>query len=457
MVLQALRRDAAGRGAAARAAVRRRPRSRCWPGTADVESRARPRAALAAAAPVGGRGADDRAAVRHLALPRSGLGGRALPVRGLRRGAGGRRAPGRRALVPPAGARARAGRAAAAAAARPPSSSPGSPGAPAGATASAATGTSTGTCGTMLAQLLAAADSAGLEPAALHPLPGPSRHRARRRRRRARVAGGGRRAGEASRRSRRPGRPAGGEVDAAPGRVPARHCARSGPAKAKTLGEPWARGAPVEVPEQGTEPVETVVLSRSSQRRHGPGTRACPRASPAARSRWRCAASSSPTSSSCTRSTGSSRASTAGRTSNAPVRAGNLRRRALPRRPRPGPPARRGVRRDRHRRRRARSTTASTARRSSPRGSSRGDCTWRAYALGAGASGMTFLDSEIPALRRRAAGRPALHLRRRARVQAEARRPPRRAAGDQAGDAAAGRRRDLAVLQRVQPDREGSH
>ena len=36
-----------------------------------------------------------------------------------------------------------------------------------------------------------------------------------------------------------------------------------------------------------------------------------------------------------------------------------------------------------------------------------------AYAQGLGASGMTFLDSEIPALLERAADRPALHLRRR--------------------------------------------
>jgi hypothetical protein len=42
-----------------------------------------------------------------------------------------------------------------------------------------------------------------------------------------------------------------------------------------TLGQPWDRGAPVDVPFQGAEPVEAVVLARGSQRRMDP-TRGLP-------------------------------------------------------------------------------------------------------------------------------------------------------------------------------------
>ena len=73
---------------------------------------ARPRAPGAPAAPVRRRRAHLRAQRRPaLPLPRRGLGGRPVPVRGVRRGARRRRAPGRRALVRPAAPRAGAGRA----------------------------------------------------------------------------------------------------------------------------------------------------------------------------------------------------------------------------------------------------------------------------------------------------------------------------------------------------------
>ena len=122
--------------------------------------------------------------------------------------------------------------------------------------------------GTMLAQLLAAADSAGLEPAlytrfpdravtalvgadGVHEWPV------------AVVALGGEPALEAS------GPAATGEVDAAPLELPLATAAqRAG--DHDELGEPWERGVPVEVPAQGTDPVEQVVLSRSSQRRMDP-------------------------------------------------------------------------------------------------------------------------------------------------------------------------------------------
>ncbi len=60
-----------------------------------------------------------------------------------------------------------------------------------------------------------------------------------------------------------------GEVDANPVEFPLATVAqRAG--ELETLGEPSARGEPVNVPEEGTDPVETVVLSRSSQRRMDP-------------------------------------------------------------------------------------------------------------------------------------------------------------------------------------------
>ena len=122
--------------------------------------------------------------------------------------------------------------------------------------------------GTMLAQLLAAADSAGLEPAlytrfpdravaalvgadGVHEWPV------------AVVALGGEPALEAS------GPSATGEVDAAPLELPLATAAqRAG--DHDELGEPWEGGAPVEVSAHGTDPVEQVVFSRSSQRRMDP-------------------------------------------------------------------------------------------------------------------------------------------------------------------------------------------
>ena len=119
--------------------------------------------------------------------------------------------------------------------------------------------------GTMLAQLLAAADSAGLDPAlytrfldaaatelvgadGVHEWPV------------AVVSLGGEPSLKAT------GEAASGEVDAAPVEFPlATEAQRAG--DGGTLGEPWQRGEPVQVPELGSKPVEEVVLSRSSQRR----------------------------------------------------------------------------------------------------------------------------------------------------------------------------------------------
>ena len=60
-----------------------------------------------------------------------------------------------------------------------------------------------------------------------------------------------------------------GVVDADPVEFPlATEAQRAG--DLEELGEPWPRGAPVDVPDVGTAPVEQVVLSRSSQRRMDP-------------------------------------------------------------------------------------------------------------------------------------------------------------------------------------------
>ena len=65
-----------------------------------------------------------------------------------------------------------------------------------------------------------------------------------------------------------------GDVDAAPLEFPLVTAAqRAG--ESDTLGPPWDRGAPVDVPVQEAEPVEAVVLARSSQRRMDP-TRGLP-------------------------------------------------------------------------------------------------------------------------------------------------------------------------------------
>jgi hypothetical protein len=128
--------------------------------------------------------------------------------------------------------------------------------------------------GTMLAQLLAVADSAGLAPSlytrfpdaavtALVGVDGVHEWPV------AVVAlGEGEPALEA-------GVPASaGEVDAAPLEFPLVTSAqRAG--DIDTLGEPWDRGAPVNPPMRGDSPVEAVVLARSSQRRMDP-TRGLP-------------------------------------------------------------------------------------------------------------------------------------------------------------------------------------
>jgi hypothetical protein len=128
--------------------------------------------------------------------------------------------------------------------------------------------------GTMLAQLLAVADSAGI-PARLHSrfpdaavaaLVGADRvHEWP-------VAvvalGDGAPALDAT------GTAAVGDVDAAPVEFPLVTAAqRAG--ECDMLGPPWHRGAPVDVPIQGTDPVEAVVLARGSQRRMDP-TRGLP-------------------------------------------------------------------------------------------------------------------------------------------------------------------------------------
>jgi hypothetical protein len=62
------------------------------------------------------------------------------------------------------------------------------------------------------------------------------------------------------------GSAAAGDVDAAPLEFPLVTAAqRAG--ERNTLGPPWDRGAPVEVVDETTDPVETVVLARGSQRR----------------------------------------------------------------------------------------------------------------------------------------------------------------------------------------------
>ncbi|MGD9891203.1 MAG: hypothetical protein AB7R89_10560 [Dehalococcoidia bacterium] len=65
------------------------------------------------------------------------------------------------------------------------------------------------------------------------------------------------------------GSAAAGNVDAAPAEFPLVTTAqRAG--ERDTLGPPWDRGAPVDVPVEGTDPVETVILARGSQRRMDP-------------------------------------------------------------------------------------------------------------------------------------------------------------------------------------------
>jgi hypothetical protein len=123
--------------------------------------------------------------------------------------------------------------------------------------------------GTMLAQLLAAADSAGLAPSlysrfpdaavtaligadGIHEWPV------------AVVALGG-----GTPRLAASGSAAAGEVDAAPLEFPLVTTAQRAGDR-DTLGRPWDRGAAVDLPLQEADPVEAVVLARSSQRRMDP-------------------------------------------------------------------------------------------------------------------------------------------------------------------------------------------
>ena len=122
--------------------------------------------------------------------------------------------------------------------------------------------------GTMLAQLLAAADSAGLEPSLYSRFPDQAA---------AELVGadgvhewpvavvslGGGPALEAT------GPAAAGEVDAAPLELPLATAAQRAGDVAEP-GTPWGSAAPVDVPDQGSAPLEEVVLSRSSQRRMDP-------------------------------------------------------------------------------------------------------------------------------------------------------------------------------------------
>jgi hypothetical protein len=65
------------------------------------------------------------------------------------------------------------------------------------------------------------------------------------------------------------GSAAGGEVDAAPVEFPIVTTAQRAGVR-DTLGPPWDRGAPIDVPVHGGDPVEGVVLARGSQRRMDP-------------------------------------------------------------------------------------------------------------------------------------------------------------------------------------------
>jgi hypothetical protein len=62
---------------------------------------------------------------------------------------------------------------------------------------------------------------------------------------------------------------AGGDVDAAPLEFPLETAAQRAGDR-DTLGPPWQRGAPVDAPVSGSQPIEDVVLARGSQRRMDP-------------------------------------------------------------------------------------------------------------------------------------------------------------------------------------------
>jgi len=120
--------------------------------------------------------------------------------------------------------------------------------------------------GTMLSQLLAAAASAGFEPSLYSRFPNATVTEL--------VGADGVHEwpvavvtlGEGEPALETTGQAAAGAVDSAPLEFPlATEAQRAG--DGDELGEPWERGAPADVRAEGTDPVETVVLRRSSQRR----------------------------------------------------------------------------------------------------------------------------------------------------------------------------------------------
>ena len=123
--------------------------------------------------------------------------------------------------------------------------------------------------GTMLAQLLASADSAGLTASLLTRFPDATVAEL--------VGADGAHEwplavvslGDGAPRIEASGHATRGDVDAAPIEFPLVTAAqRAG--DGDTLGPPWARGAAIEVPRTSDDPVEAVVLRRSSQRRMDP-------------------------------------------------------------------------------------------------------------------------------------------------------------------------------------------
>ena len=123
--------------------------------------------------------------------------------------------------------------------------------------------------GTMLSQLLAAADSAGLVASLYSRFPDRAVTEL--------VGADGVHEwpvvvvslGEEAPALEATGPAAAGEVDADPLVFPLATAAqRAG--DQESLGEPWDRGEPVDVPEEGSGPVEAIVLARSSQRRMDP-------------------------------------------------------------------------------------------------------------------------------------------------------------------------------------------
>ena len=123
--------------------------------------------------------------------------------------------------------------------------------------------------GTMLSQLLAAADSAGLAASLYSRFPDRAV---------AELVGADGvhewpvavvALGEGEPALESTGPAAAGEVDADPVELPLATAAQRAGDRER-LGEPWARGEPMQVPELGAAPVEEVVLSRSSQRRMDP-------------------------------------------------------------------------------------------------------------------------------------------------------------------------------------------